>query len=250
MKCVILKKKKNRKPKVNQKLVQIKPPTRARAQECDSGHTQRDRRHHMVTAVSSQTAGVLGANLEHCFCDSWSSFPRTLVAFCQASLLSFCLGLFVSLSPLRSPWLYCCRGLLFICSCFWLLPVCLEFCYAVVSILGVFLPLFFFPSHCSFYHLSSEVLFSKLTRFPVSSRSVLVQFVSSLELFSPACCLCAFWFLCIASAFLPSSSYWRWAAGPSSLVLFSATQGGGLWVSESRRGSTGQREAFDWRLGF
>lgn len=101
-------------------------------------HAERPPSPHGDRHSSPLSAGVLGANLEHCFRDSWSSFPRTLVAFCQASLLSFCLGLFVSLSPLRSPWLYCCRGLLFICSCFWLLPVCLEFCYAVVSILGLF----------------------------------------------------------------------------------------------------------------
>ena len=78
--------------------------------------------------------------------EPWTLFPwlvvflsEDAVAFYQASLFSFfCLGLFVSLSPLHSPWLYCCRGLLFICSCFWLLLTCLEFCYAVVSILGLF----------------------------------------------------------------------------------------------------------------
>ena len=35
-------------------------------------------------------------------CDSWSSFPRMLVAFYQALLLSFCLGLFVSVLLLVS----------------------------------------------------------------------------------------------------------------------------------------------------
>ena len=99
---------------------------------------------------------MLGGNLEHFFLNSLSSFLRMPVAFCQASLFSFlCLVIFVSLFPLHSPWLYSFRGLVFICVCFWLLFMCLEFFYGVFRSLVCFLTLVFLSFSLLF--LSSQL---------------------------------------------------------------------------------------------
>ena len=109
---------------------------------------------------------MLGGNLEHFSLNSLSSFLRMPVSFCQASLFSFLRLVIVSLFPLHSPRLCSFRGLVFICVCFWLLFMCLEFCYGGVSVLGLFsYPCFSFLLTVIFIISAPKSCFLKLTGF-------------------------------------------------------------------------------------